>query len=73
MKNYEEINDILMESIRKLKELDVKDEYAREEIMKGNAIQSTAKAIVQLEVIKLAREKQENILRLSYDSNLLGK
>lgn len=58
MKNYEEINDILMENIRILKKLDIKDEHARDEIMKGNAIQSTAKALIQLEIAKMAIEKQ---------------
>lgn len=44
MKNYNEIHNILMETIRNLKNLDIKDEYARDEIMRGNSIQSTAKA-----------------------------
>ena len=59
MKNYEEINDILMENIRILKKLDIKDE-----IMKGNAIQSTAKALIQLEIAKMAIEKQREAKNL---------
>ena len=64
MKNYEEINDILMENIRILKKLDIKDEHARDEIMKGNAIQSTAKALIQLEIAKMAIEKQREAKNL---------
>ena len=73
MKNYEELNGILMDNIRKLKELDIKDEYARDEIMRGNAIQSTAKAMVQLEVIKLAIDKQEERRRMIYDTNFMDE
>lgn len=67
MKNYNEIQEILMGSLRNLKKLDVKDQYARDEIMKGNAIQSTAKAMIQLELVSLAKEKQEERNRIIYN------
>ena len=74
MRNYEEIQDTLMESIRTLKKLDVKDQYARDEIMKGNAIQSTAKALIQLEIINLSVEKQEEKRRIIYnETNFMDK
>lgn len=66
MRNYEEIQEILMENMRTLKKLDIKDQFARDEIMKGNAIQSTAKALIQLEITNLAVEKQEEKRRLLY-------
>lgn len=72
MKNYKEIQEILMENIKTLKKLDIKDPNARDEIMKGNAIQSTAKALIQLEIINLAVEKQEEKRRLNYnDTNFM--
>lgn len=73
MNNYKELQDTLMESIRTLKQLDVSDTTARDEIMKGNAIQSTAKAIIQLEMIKLAINKQEERQRLINETYSLDK
>ena len=62
MRNYEEIQDTLMESIRTLKKLDVK------------AIQSTAKALIQLEIINLSVEKQEEKRRIIYnETNFMDK
>lgn len=61
-KNYEFINKALLKNIERLEKLDINDEKARDEIMRSNAIQMSAKTFIQSQITNMAVIKyQEKI------------
>lgn len=60
--NYEFINKALLKNIERLEKLDINDEKARDEIMRSNAIQMSAKTFIQSQITNMAVIKyQEKI------------
>ena len=61
-KNYEFINKALLKNIERLEKLDINDEKERDEIMRSNAIQMSAKTFIQSQITNMAVIKyQEKI------------
>ena len=60
--NYEFINKALLKNVERLEKLDINDEKARDEIMRSNAIQMSAKTFIQSQITNMAVIKyQEKI------------
>ena len=60
--NYEFINKALLKNIERLEKLDINDEKARDEIMRSNSIQMSAKTFIQSQITNMAVIKyQEKI------------
>ena len=52
-RNYDFINNALLKNIERLEKLDINDEKARDEIMRSNAIQMSAKTFIQSQITKM--------------------
>lgn len=73
--DLEKINKALMNSIDRLEKLDIKDEHARDEIMRSNAIQMAARTVVQAHIANAAinKVKRSSVKGLTYDKDLLAQ
>lgn len=73
--DLEKINKALMNSIDRLEKLDIKDEHARDEIMRSNAIQMAARTVVQAHIASVAinKIKKSSVKGLTYDKDLLAQ
>lgn len=73
--DLEKINKALMNSIDRLEKLNIKDEHARDEIMRSNAIQMAARTIVQAHIASAAinKVKKSSVKGLTYDKDLLAQ
>lgn len=61
-RNYDFIDNALLKNIERLEKLDINDEKARDEIMRSNAIQMSAKTFIQSQITNMAVIKyQEKI------------
>ena len=61
MNDLSRVNEILMSNIERLEILDIKDKFARDEIMRSNSISSTAKTIVQVKVLEINMKRLSEI------------
>ena len=52
-RNYDFIDNALLKNIERLEKLDINDEKARDEIMRSNAIQMSAKTFIQSQITKM--------------------